>query len=135
VAGGYNRRSGTEILDARLIDDINGPSEDADARFPEFIERREVRRAVGVWAHSDREVHIALGPSGAPRDRADDTNLLNTARGRRGTDPLGEAAHRLCQRTWTTATRWIPPGLSTTTSSPARWPEIAAPKGESSEIR
>ena len=42
---------------------------------------------------------------------------------------------RLCQRTWTTATRWIPPGLSTLTSSPARWPEIAAPKGESSEIR
>ena len=42
---------------------------------------------------------------------------------------------RLSQRTWTMATRRIPPGLSTLTSSPARWPEIAAPKGESSEIR
>jgi hypothetical protein len=91
-------RASPEILDARLIDDIHGPPHNAHARFPEFIERREVRRAFEVWAHSDHEVHVAFRPSGAPCDGADDTNLLNVARGRRGTDPAGEAAEFLGRR-------------------------------------
>ena len=79
---------------------------------------------------------IEFGALSVSRGRGGRGGFLVGAAPRRLTPPHERTRRiRLSQRTWMMATRRIPPGLSTVTSSPARWPEIAAPKGESSEIR